>query len=159
RRDIDLLIVSRDAPPKLFKNLRDGTFRDVAADVGLGAIADGDEITGVAAADLNKDGFPDFVFTRTASASTLAVSDGRGRFTTTPAADSSRGAAAAQIVDYDNDGLLDLFTWSGDGPRMLRNVGRAWRDTTATAFPRATAGLAPASARSIVWGDVNSDGG
>ena len=35
RRDIDLLLVPAAAPPLLFRNLRDGTFRDVAADVGL----------------------------------------------------------------------------------------------------------------------------
>ena len=37
RRDIDLLVVNRGGPPMLFQNLRDGTFRDVAADVGLAA--------------------------------------------------------------------------------------------------------------------------
>ena len=35
RRDVDLLVVRDDAPPALYQNLRDGTFRDVAAEVGL----------------------------------------------------------------------------------------------------------------------------
>jgi len=50
RRDVDLLIVNRDAPPLLFQNLRDGTFRDVAAEAGLaGAVGRDEDVTAVAA--------------------------------------------------------------------------------------------------------------
>jgi tetratricopeptide (TPR) repeat protein len=35
RRDVDLLILSGGAPPHLFRNMRDGTFKDVAAAAGL----------------------------------------------------------------------------------------------------------------------------
>src|SRR5262249_53883720 len=60
RRDVDLLVVNRAGPPLLFQNMRDGTFRDVAADVGLTSALGGVDITAVTAADVNKDGFPDF---------------------------------------------------------------------------------------------------
>src|SRR6185503_18435324 len=36
-RDIDLLVVNYGSAPTLFSNQRDGTFRDVAAEVGLNA--------------------------------------------------------------------------------------------------------------------------
>ena len=38
RRDVDLLVVDHDAGPRLFTNLRDGTFREVAAEVGLAEV-------------------------------------------------------------------------------------------------------------------------
>src|SRR5207247_5035371 len=143
RRDIDLVIVNADAPPLLFKNLRDGTFRDAAGDGGLAAVArSGDEITGVTVADVNKDDFPDFFFVRD-SGGTFALSDGRGGFRIEAGPDRARGARAAQFVDYDNDGLLDLLSWSADGPHLFRNVGMKWNDVTATALR----GADPSTAR------------
>src|SRR5262249_27159806 len=58
RRDVDLLVVSTEKV-SLWRNLRDGTFRDVAAEVGLGTLKD---VNCVAAGDINKDGFTDFYF-------------------------------------------------------------------------------------------------
>ena len=60
RRDIDLLLIPAAAPPLLFRNLRDGTFRDVAADVGLATRPAGARWRRVG--DVNKDGYPDFFF-------------------------------------------------------------------------------------------------
>ncbi len=85
RRDIDLLVVSRDGPPLLFQNLRDGTFRDVAAEVGLAAAVSGaGDITAVTVADVNKDDFPDFFFARL-DGGVFALSDGHGHFKTAAA--------------------------------------------------------------------------
>src|SRR5262249_36794230 len=117
-RDIDLVVVTYDGPPVLLKNLRDGSFADVASAVGLaGVLAAGAEFTSVAAGDVNKDGYPDFYFGRREGLGVLAMSD-RGRFVVTPAPDAARAASAAVFVDYDNDGLLDLLTWSADGPHI-----------------------------------------
>ena len=55
-----------------------------------------------------------------------------GRFTTAPAPAETADARAAQFIDYDNDGLLDLFLLTARGPRLLRNLGREWSDVTAT---------------------------
>ena len=106
RRDIDLLLVRRRRRPLLYRNMRDGTFKDVAGEVGLAV----DGAGGMAAAgDVNKDGYVDFFFARAAAPGLLALSDGRGRFAVSTA-DASRPPARqrAQFVDYDNDGLLDL---------------------------------------------------
>src|SRR5262249_5995511 len=54
-RDIDLLVVSHDGPPVLLKNLRDGSFADVASEVGLTAVsAGGAGFSTAAATDVNK---------------------------------------------------------------------------------------------------------
>ena len=157
RRDIDLLIVRRDAQPALFSNLRDGMFRDVAAEAGL--TIEG-RVASVAAADVNKDGFPDFFFGRTGARGVFALSTGRGRFRIVEAPPATGGAAAAQLFDYDNDGLIDLLTWSSGGPHLFRNVGESWMDVTAAALPqRAGSGpTAAVSARAVAAGDVDGDG-
>jgi Tfp pilus assembly protein PilF len=129
RRDIDLLAAGPAGNPLLFRNMRDGTFKDVAASVGLTVTG---TISCVAAGDINKDGSPDFFFGHADAAGTLALSDGRGAFKTTslaPAAD----ALAAQVLDYDADGLLDLLLVTNQGPRMVRNIGSGWSDVTARA--------------------------
>jgi hypothetical protein len=94
-RDVDLLIVYRDAPPALYANQRDGTFRDVAPQLGLGAVpASGTEITAVAAGDVNKDDWPDFLFAG-AGSSLMALSNGLGGFSVAPGPDGAIGATAA----------------------------------------------------------------
>ncbi|HKG15630.1 MAG TPA: FG-GAP-like repeat-containing protein [Pyrinomonadaceae bacterium] len=150
RRDVDLLVVNYGAPPNLFRNMRDGTFRDVAADVGLTAAGD---FKGAAAGDFNKDGFTDFYFAAERSAGLFAASDGRGRFRTSPAPAPLEGSTAAQFIDYDDDGLLDLLAASANGLRVLRNVGDGWTDATA-----ASASSARISARSLVSADLDHDG-
>ena len=40
RRDIDLLVLNRGGKPNLFRNLRDGSFKDVASEVGLNKSGD-----------------------------------------------------------------------------------------------------------------------
>jgi len=61
RRDIDVLIAAADGAPQLFRNMRDGTFRDSAADAGLTAAG---ENSSLAVADVNKDGYPDIFIGR-----------------------------------------------------------------------------------------------
>jgi Flp pilus assembly protein TadD len=130
RRDVDLFVLRQDAPPVLYKNMRDGSFRDVASDIGLQAEG---PFRSVAAGDVNKDGFVDFFLGGTGP-SWLALSDGRGAFVMSAAPEAAAGAEAAQLTDYDNDGLLDLLVVTGKGPRLLRNVGDSWNDVSADAF-------------------------
>ncbi len=157
RRDVDLFIASHDAAPALFTNLRDGTFRDDAAKAGLRV----DGMISVAAADFNKDELPDFFFGRAGAPGVFAVSDGPGRFALVQAPPATAGAAAAHFLDYDNDGLLDLLTWSAEGPHLLRNVSGEWNDVTTRAFPRAGPSRPAArvvSARALAAADLDGDG-
>ncbi|MFL6332258.1 MAG: FG-GAP-like repeat-containing protein [Pyrinomonadaceae bacterium] len=162
RRDVDLLVVGSDAPPALWKNLRDGTFRNVAAEAGLELKGGG--LGPVAAGDVNKDGFTDFYFSRADGAGEFALSDGRGRFRLSAAPAAQAGEpAAAQFLDYDNDGLLDLLTlWrtqkGGATVRVLRNTGDGWADVSAQAVKGTFGGETEAGQLSLASGDVDGDG-
>lgn len=146
RRDIDLLVTATEKV-SLWRNLRDGTFRDVAQDVGLGDLKG---ITSVAVGDVNKDGYTDFYF----SNGSLALSNGKERFQITHVPVESE---AAQFIDYDNDGLLDLVSIAGGKVRVLRNVGDSWVDVTSKAAPTLTVANG-SRARVLAAGDVDGDG-
>ena len=146
RRDIDLLVASADKI-SLWRNMRDGTFRDVATDVGLGV----NSATSVAAGDVNKDGFTDFYFSN-ADAGHFALSNGKERFQITQAPGNS---SASQFIDYDNDGLLDLVLVAQTGLRVVRNTGDAWIN----ALDMDIEGIAArSSARVLASGDIDADG-
>jgi tetratricopeptide (TPR) repeat protein len=159
RRDVDLLVVSYGKAPELFSNQRDGSFREVAAEVGLAAEG---LWTSAAAGDVNKDGFTDFFLGRMDGPGMFAISDGQGRFKTMPAPAGTEGAGAAQFLDYDNDGLLDCLMLTGTGLRVWRNVGDGWANVTERAVARdlfpvsSSAGNVPG--RRFVAGDIDGDG-
>jgi hypothetical protein len=158
RRDVDLLFVRPGGPPALYQNRRDGSFRDVAAEVGLKTSA---AFRCVAAGDLNKDSVTDFFFGVDEGPDLLALSDVRGRFTLGPAPAGSSGTQRALALDYDDDGLLDILAFTRRGPRLLRNLGADWADVTASAFgPRAGAWPGPAGAPppSLAAADLDGDG-
>ena len=154
RRDIDVLVVTATGSPLLFRNLRDGTFQDVAGDVGL-ALDSGAAMAAIG--DFNKDGYQDLFFPRANAAGIFATTDGRGRYVTAPAPAGTADARAAQFIDYDSDGLLDLLVLTGKGPRLLRNLGREWSDVTGRAMD-AAAVAALTAATSFATGDLDGDG-
>ena len=131
RRDIDLLVVNYGGAPTLYKNQRDGTFRDVAAEVGL---SDKSRFTCVAAGDVNKDDFTDFFLGRLDGPGLFAMSDGKGRFVATPAPSGTEAPTRSQFLDYDNDGLLDLVIVAGKSARVFRNLGSRWNDVSGRAI-------------------------
>jgi tetratricopeptide (TPR) repeat protein len=149
-RDMDLVEITEDGRVRLLRNLRDGTFRDVAVDAGLGGLT---KVKCVAVGDVNKDSHPDF-FLGATDMDVLALSDGRGRFSVRPSPAGSRNVAAAQFIDYDADGLLDLLTFSEKGGQLLRNLGSRYADVTAETLA-AAAGLSVAS---LASGDMDGDG-
>jgi Flp pilus assembly protein TadD len=152
-RDIDLLIVNYGSAPTLFSNQRDGTFRDIATDVGLNTKG---RFTCVAAGDLNKDDFTDFFLGKADGPGLFAISDGKGRFVTSPAPSGTEGSTRAQFLDYDNDGLLDLVIVPGQTARVFRNLGTRWENVT----DRAVAGdlLKEQAPRALASGDIDGDG-
>ncbi len=133
RRDVDLFLLPSSGPPKLFRNLRDGTFRDVAQDAGLDRQG---AFWTAAAGDVNKDGFTDFFMTSVTRA-VFAMSDGHGRFNLKPAPSASKRAMAAQFLDFDNDGLLDFLAVTDRGLRLWRNVGNDFLEVSNRTLPQA----------------------
>ncbi|MDX2031453.1 MAG: FG-GAP-like repeat-containing protein [Blastocatellia bacterium] len=147
QRDIDLLVVNYGSPAQLFSNQRDGSFREVAASAGLRFAG---KALGAGAGDLNKDNFTDFYLPDIAGRETLFLSDGRSGFNAVEAPEG--GSWAAQMVDYDNDGLLDVVTQTPGGVRLRRGLG------SRLAPPVAAAAKSNAP-RALAIGDVNDDGG
>ena len=93
----------------LFRNNRDGTFSDVFAGSGL----DGAEVYGLGAtvADYDNDGYDD-IFLTTVDGGRLYRNAGDGTFSDVTAAagiGDGRFAVSAAWLDYDRDGLVDLF--------------------------------------------------
>ncbi len=157
RRDLDLLVVNAAGAPALFKNRRDGTFLDVAGETSLTGLGMPAQFASAAIGDINKDDFPDFLFFGSNTEAVVAMSDGRGRFRASPPPEGVRGSSAAQLIDYDNDGLLDLFTWSTAGGRAFRNLGGRWMDVTNQAMVSSSS-VVPENPRSIAVGDLDGNG-
>ncbi|HEX8197953.1 MAG TPA: FG-GAP-like repeat-containing protein [Pyrinomonadaceae bacterium] len=157
RRDLDLLILNYNGKPNLFRNLRDGSFRDVAGEVGLTQSANW---SCAAIGDFNKDGFVDFFFGKSGAAGVFAVSDGRGKFVLKDAPKGTENAASAQFVDFDNDGLLDLIVNTDKGFAAARNLGDSWTNADWSAFKIKTAAgsVALESSRFLLTGDIDTDG-
>ncbi|MBK9170064.1 MAG: CRTAC1 family protein [Bryobacterales bacterium] len=94
---------------RLYRNNRDGTFTDVTRKAGLDVEMYG---MGVAAGDFDNDGFPD-LFISCVGQSRLFRNRGNGTFEDITVraglGDRTGFSSSALWVDYDRDGLLDLF--------------------------------------------------
>jgi Tfp pilus assembly protein PilF len=151
-RDIDFLVVNYNAPVQLFANQRDGSFREVAEKVGIKESA---RSFGAAAGDLNKDGFTDFCIVGMAPELVFA-SNGKGGFNKlpAPARQSDSPGWYSAMLDYDNDGLLDILVWRTEtGVFIRQNKGREFSEYAP--FPNASRFVA---GRAVSTGDLNADG-
>jgi len=105
---------SKTKSSRLFRNLGKLQFEDVSQAVGLTAGIPG---LGVAAGDVNNDGWPDFFLASSSGGNVLFLNDGRGKFREAP--DSRKtfewpGSGGDNMIcgacfcDINRDGLLDL---------------------------------------------------
>lgn len=117
---------------RCYRNLGDWKFREVTDATGLGWQGFS---AGVSVADVNSDGFPD-VFVNCYGSDRLYLNQGDGTFfdasQQSGVANDTLWGTSAAFLDYDNDGLLDLYvanyaTWSmetnkycGDRQRGVR---------------------------------------
>jgi len=155
---VDLFVAFRDAPNMLFHN--DGTrFVDVAKDMG---VDDPRKTVGAVWFDMNEDGRLDlFVANQDGTLNGLFRNDG-SRFVDVARelgmdADgrpANFGSNGPSVVDYDNDGRLDLFV-AGYGRNFLfHNEGKG-------RFTEVAAGKGVAGgdkATPSAWGDYDNDG-
>jgi hypothetical protein len=105
---------SQTKSSRLFRNLGNLQFEDVSQKVGLTAGVPG---LGVAAADVNNDGWPDFFLAAQNGGNVLFLNDGQGRIREAPGAREAfhwldaRGdnmVCGVTFCDVNRDGLLDM---------------------------------------------------
>src|SRR5262249_26466022 len=152
---IDFLVVKYGSSVQLFRNQRDGSFKEVAEQVG---IKESGKTLGVGSGDLNKDGFTDFYFLDYTGLPFWYLSDGRGGFVRQQ--DGKFGGRRpdgilAQVADYDNDGLLDVVELNRGSLRVRRNIGGAVNFDAV--FP-VSESISIGDTRALATGDINGDG-
>lgn len=143
----------------LYRNLGDGTFREVA--VSAGVDADSTSSLGCAWADYDNDGWPDLYVANFGQPNRLYRNNGDGTFrerAQQAGVDDSGNGAGAAWADYDNDGWLDLYLFNTNSGASADRLWRNRRDGT-FGDVTATVGLAEqGDGESVVWADVDNDG-
>jgi hypothetical protein len=178
---LDLAVANDSVPKYLYRNKHDGTFEDVSYISGFALNDEGREQAsmGIAVGDYNRDGKVDFYVTNFSDDyNTLYRNDGDGNFSDVT---SRAGIASVTLpflgwgtgfLDYDNDGLLDIFaanghvypgvdskdwgtTWA-QRPLLFRNLdGAKFQEVP----PATGSGLAVViTARGAAFGDLFNDG-
>ena len=99
----------KPAGNRLYRNIGDGTFKDVTKMSGTGKTG---YSMGAAIGDYNNDGYPD-IYISNYGANTLYKNNGDGSFSDVSQKANVTGGAECSIgavwFDYDNDGFLDLY--------------------------------------------------
>jgi hypothetical protein len=109
---IDVFVGHELSPSQLFRNRHDGTFEDVTARAGVGAIA---FTKGVTAGDYDNDGFPDLYLSNMFGDNVLYHNNRDGTFTNvakTLGVEKPFASFPTWFFDADNDGWLDIFVAS-----------------------------------------------
>jgi hypothetical protein len=176
----DIYVACDSTPSWLFRNQRDGTFREEALERGVALSEDGVEQAGmgVAVGDYDLDGDLDIFKTHFADdTNVLYRNDGKGYFDDFTiraglAVETRFVGWGAGIVDLDNDGFPDLFLVTGSvypevertlpaypfrTPRLVfRNLGDGRFEEL---IDEAGSGVAaPHTSRGCAFGDFDNDG-
>jgi tetratricopeptide (TPR) repeat protein len=125
-------------PNQLFRNNRDGTFRDVSIDSGVARhLGKG---MGAAVGDVDEDGWPDVFVANDTEPNFLFRNRGDGTFEDVAAAwgaavnqfGSPVSAMGSDLRDVDNDGHLDLFVTdlANEGFLLFRHAGTHFEDVS-----------------------------
>jgi hypothetical protein len=178
---VDLAVANDSVPKYLYRNKHNGTFEDISYLSGFALNDDGREQAsmGMAVGDYNRDGRVDFFITNFSDDyDTLYRNEGEASFT-----DVSFHAGIADLtipflgwgagfLDYDNDGLLDIFVANGhvypqvdkmdwgttfaQRPLLLRNLDGDKFQEVPAAPASGLAVIVPA--RGAAFGDLFNDG-
>jgi hypothetical protein len=177
----DVLVANDTQPNKLYRNLKNGTFEDVAVRAGVAFSADGKARAGmgVDVADFDNSGSPGIVITNFDNEMIALYRQSRGGTYTDVALESGVGKASRNSLgfgcgffDADLDGRLDLLAVNGhidetvrnirsnvgyaQAPQLFLNQGKGgFRDVAAEAGRDFAA---PKVGRGAAWGDFDRDG-
>ena len=178
---LDFYVANDATPNNLWINRRDGTFADegLLSGAALNAAGNPEGSMGIASGDVNLDGHEDlFVTNIIGETHAVYFNDGHGVFDDARVAAGLGAPTAASTgfgtdwLDYDNDGLLDLFIANGavnivesqrGQPLPFRMRNQLFRNTGAGRFREtsAEAGEAfrtPGIGRGAAFGDLDNDG-
>jgi hypothetical protein len=178
---VDLAVANDSVPNALYRNRHDGTFEDVSYMSGFALSGEGHEQAsmGIGVGDYDRDGRADLYLTSFSDDyNVLYRNDGDGNFSDVSLQANLSEATlpflgwGVGFLDYDNDGLADLFvanghvfrnveredwgsTWS-QRPQLFRNLdGAKFREVP----PATGSGLAAViPARGAAFGDLFNDG-
>lgn len=152
-------------PLTLYRNLGDGTFRDISVESAVGAIAG--RGMGVVGADYDGDGATDVFVANDLQENFLLKNNGSGRFdeialvagTAYDGMGRPHANMGADCADYDNDGRFDFFVtaYQGELPALYRQVAPGiFQDVTELS------GAGRATFDNVTWGcgvvDMDNDG-
>lgn len=120
----DVLLLDPRGPGKLFRNFPDGRFEDVTSEHGLDGL---EQATVALWFDCDGDGALDLFVARAEGSCRLFQNTGSGHFVdvTEDATLHADGViVAAESIDLDGDGALDVHLTGEFGDSVLRNLGR-----------------------------------
>jgi len=177
---LDLFVANDATPNQLWINQRNGTFADegVLSGAAFNASGNPEGSMGIASGDFNLDGHEDlFVTNIVGETYAMYVNDGHAVFedvrirTGIAALTAPYTGFGADWIDYDNDGLLDLFVANGavnilESQRgqpmpfkmtnqLLHNTGGRFEDAGAAG---GEAFRMPGIGRGAAFGDLDNDG-
>jgi hypothetical protein len=177
----DLIVANDSTPNYLYKNNGDGTFEDISYVSGFALNENGREqaCMGLGVGDYDNDGRVDLYVTNFSDDSnTLYHNDGAAAFTDVTF-QAGHGETTIPFlgwgtgfIDYDNDGLLDVFVANGhvypqvdkfdwgttyaQRPLLFRNTNGSRFELVPAATGSGLAVVAPA--RGAAFGDIDNDG-
>jgi enediyne biosynthesis protein E4 len=175
----DIFVANDSVAEQLFRNNRDGTFSELALQTGVAYDENGAPFAGMGTdfADYNNDGWPDIFVNALANQKYALFRNRKGSFEDVTGS-SGVGAITmlhsgwgAKMMDYDNDGWLDLFIAQGhvmdniqltqpslrylETLLIMKNTKGKFRDVSSEGGP---ALKVPLAARGAAFGDLDNDG-
>ncbi len=168
--DMDVIVANDAMANYVYRNNGDGTFSEVALEVGAGFGQSGEATSamGPAMGDLDRDGFFDLMIPDMRYG--CLYHNQQGEYFEEMAAEAGIASVLGQYVswggdlfDYDNDGWLDAFIVNGDAHKLMTEEDCLFRNNGGVSFTDVSAKSgsyfqAKYVGRGAAFGDIDNDG-